>query len=196
MPKMTTMLVCTKKVDASIKTILRDFETMIDSVIEDKFDIRKDIKILASYMDMNECDSCIYFECTKRIKRLWITDAAFTLRFDIIQYLSIFDLSLPVNFHKYAGQILFFSKEFDENENLKFIKNVFKKAFKSIENVPAERIMGFFVYDDIICIRNYLIEGAKEIGPRLSISLDKAFTGCFQGPKIGETAQNNEIEQN
>lgn len=193
---MPTMLVSTKKTDPSIKTILRDFEYMIDSVVEDKFDIRKDAGVLATYMDINECDNCIYFEYTSRNQRLWVTDSDVTLKFKIVQYMSIYDLSFPVNYHKYAGHVLIFSKEFDDDENLGSIQKIFKKAFRPKEDAPVERVIGFFVYDDMICIRNYLINGVEEIGPRINIVIEKAFQGCFKGPKISMGSVSNGDSEN
>lgn len=181
---MATMLVTTKGADFSTKATVRDLSHMIDSVVEDKFDAKKDVGILTTYMDINDCSSCVYFECTKRTQRLWIASPETTLRFNVLSHSSIYDLSFPVNYHKNSGHVMLFSKDFDEDEHLGAVKGMLEEAFKPRENAPIERAIGFFFLENRICIRSYLVDGVLEIGPRIDIELDRIFEGCFRGPRV------------
>lgn len=176
---MVTMLIGTHKSSASFKTTIRDFSLMLNSVVEDNFDIRKNVKILAEYMDINECDACLFLEQTKRTQKLWLTDSKVTFKFNILNLQSIYDLSFPVNYHKKLGHILVFSDEFDSIESLKGLKECFSKVFEPIVGAPFERIIGFFFENDKIHIRNYLINDITEIGPRIDLELERTFEGCF-----------------
>lgn len=181
---MATMLVTTKSTDFSTRTTVRDLGYMVDSITEDKFDAKKDVSILSTYMDINDCNSCMYFECTKRTRRLWVANAGTTLRFDVLSHSSIYDLSFPVNFHKNSGHVMLFSRDFDEDKNLAAVKRMFEEAFRSRENAPVERVISFFFVGNRICIRNYLVGSVLEIGPRIDIELDRIFEGCFGGPRV------------
>lgn len=183
---MPTMLITTKGADPSTKTTIRDLNYMVDSVVETNFDIRKEISLLITYMDINDCESTTFFEISKRSHRLWLATQTMTFRFNIIDHKSIYDLSLPSNYHKNSGHVLLFTEDFEEDENLKLVKQCIEKVFKCDESAPKERAMCFFYTNGIISIRNYLIKEVNEIGPRIDMVLDRIFEGCFKGKKIYE----------
>lgn len=183
---MPAMIITTKGADPSTKTTVRDLNYMIDSVLETNFDSRKEVSLLIKYMDVNECENAIFFEISKRARRLWIATPAITIRLEILDLISIFDLSTTTNYHKNAGHVLLFTKDFEEDENLKIVKNALETAFKSKEDIQKERAMCFFYVDGIISVRNYLLKEVAEIGPRIELQLDRIFDGCFKGKKIYE----------
>lgn len=180
---MATMLVTTKSTDSATRVTVRDLSYMTDSVVENMFDSKKDTNILPTYMDINDCTSCVYFECTKRTQRLWVADSNTTLRFSVLSNISTYGLSSPVNYHKNSGHVLLFSKDFDEDKNLATVKRMFEEAFRCRAGTSIERAIGFFFLDGRICIRNYLVDGVAEIGPRIDVVLDRVFEGCFGGPR-------------
>lgn len=181
---MSTMFISSKGADSSTTTTIRDLEYIINAIKEDNFDMKKNLTILEKYMEINECENCLYFEVTKRIKRLWITNGEYSFRFIIWDLKSIFDLSFPVNYHKNGGHILLFDNSFDELDHLKQLKNIISTIFKSKNSVQIERVLVFYYYDEMISLRNYLIKDVTEIGPRLDLKLDRIFKGCFKGERI------------
>ena len=49
---MVTMIITTKGADISLKNIMKDLNNMVDSTLEDKFDVRKEVSPLITYMDV------------------------------------------------------------------------------------------------------------------------------------------------
>lgn len=186
------MIITTKGADLSIKNIMKDLNYMIDSTIEDKFDTRKETSLLITYMDMNECDNALYFEQSKRNLRLWIATSNLTIRFTVLNYASVYDLSSVYNYHKNSGHVLVFSQDFDEDENLKTFKNIAESAFKCNDKSSIERAICFFYIRGKICIRVYLVKDCNEIGPRLDLELDRIFEGCFKGKKLYSKEKSND----
>lgn len=193
---MPTMLISTKNPTPTTKTSIRDLLYMIDGIKEDHFDMKKGLTILEKYMDINECDQCVFFEDTKRMQRIWMANKELSFRFNVINHESIFDLSFPVNYHKFSGHILMFSDDFSSDENLKQVKEVLQVVFKSKEESNIERIISFIYKDGKIHCRNYLIKDLQEIGPRIDIQLDRIFKGCFKGIRLyGSNSKDIEIDQ-
>lgn len=181
---MVSMIITTKGADPSIKNIMKDFSYMVDSIIEDKFDVRKEVSLLVTYMDINDCDSTIYLEQSKRCSKLWVANSDVTYRFSILNYASVYDMSTVNNYHKNSGHVLIFSADFDEDENLKSFKKTAETAFKCKENASIEKAISFFYIKGRICIRVYLVKDGSEIGPRLDLELDRIFEGCFKGKRL------------
>ena len=178
------MLITTRGADPTTKSSLKDLNTMIDSVLEDNFDVRKEVSLLIKYMEVNDCENTIFFEKSKRAEKLWVATPSMTLRFDVVAHQSIFDLSTITNYHKNAGHVVIFTKDFNEDKKLKIVKTALEAAFKCKEETPKERALCFFYLNGIISIRNYLIKGVAEIGPRIDLKLDRVFEGCFKGKRI------------
>ncbi len=190
------MIITTKGADISLKNIMKDLNNMVDSTLEDKFDVRKEVSPLVTNMDVNDCENTLYFEQTKRQQRLWITDSNFTLRLKVLNYASVYDLSSVYNYHKNSGHILAFSEDFDKDLNLKIFKTTAESTFKCKENASVERAICFFYIQGIICMRVYLIKDCSEIGPRIDIELDRIFEGCFKGKRIfTKTEEADQISQ-
>ncbi|ELA42551.1 uncharacterized protein VICG_00303 [Vittaforma corneae ATCC 50505] len=186
---MSTMLVATKGADPATKSTIKDLSNMIDSVVENNFDVRKEVSLLVKYMDVNDCKNTVFFEISKRARRLWIATPSVTLKFGILSHQSVFDLSTINNYHKNAGHVILFTKDFEENEKLKIAKTALETAFKCKEDVQKERALCFFYLNGVVSIRNYLIKGVSEIGPRIDLELDRIFEGCFKGKRIDESSQ-------
>lgn len=181
---MATMLVTTKGADPTTKSTIKDFSSMVDSVVEDNFDVRKEVSLLVKYMEVNDCENTVFFEISKRARKLWIATPAITLKFNILSHQSIFDLAVVSNYHKDAGHEILFTKDFEEDEKLKVAKAALETAFKCKEDAPKERALCFFYLNGVVSIRNYLIKDVAEIGPRIDLELDRIFEGCFKGRRI------------
>jgi len=184
---MPTMIVTTRGADPTTKAIMGDIGKMVHGTVEDTFDVRKEVSLLVTYMDVNDCENAIYFEVSKRQKRLWVATATMTLRFEVLGQQSVFELSTVANYHKGAGHVLLFSKDFDESEQLQAVKAVLERAFGGSESEGVERAMCFFYVDGVVAVRNYLIKGTSEIGPRMDLKLERIFDGCFKGKRLNET---------
>lgn len=183
------MLIRSKGAKETTKGVMKDLSKMIKTVEETQFDLKEKFGLLATYMDINECDTAIFFETTKRVERLWLSSLKRSIRFTILSIDSIYDMCTEVNYHKHAGHLLFFTEDFDESPELSMAKEMFEKIFEVDKELPIERVLCFYRAGDSIFIRNYLAEGVREIGPRLQLQLDKVLDGCFSGPVIYTSAK-------
>lgn len=178
---MTVLTIASKGASDTIKTILKDLSKIINTVEESQFDLKKRCHILEKYMDINDCDTAIFFEITKRIQKLHIATASSTVRFVINSISSSFDMNNLNNYHIKGGHVLCFSSDFEDSENLKISKVVLEKAFGQNDNPSKERAICFFYTDGKIYVRNYLLDGMKEVGPRMELEIDSIIDGCFRG---------------
>lgn len=181
---MPTMLITTKGADPTTKNTIKDLSQFIDARVETNFDIRKEVSLLATYMEINDCESTVFFEISKRKNRLWIATPLITFRFNIVAHQSVFDLSTINNYHKNAGHVLLFTKDFDEDEKLKVVKEAMETAFSCKKDVQKERALCLFYLNGVISLRNYLIKDTAEIGPRIDLELERIFDGCFKGKRL------------
>lgn len=181
---MAAMILATKCASESVKMLMKDISNMTKTCTETCFDIKKNITVLGSYMDINECDCTIFFESTKRAERLWLATEKLSLRFTLHSLQSIYELSSEVNYHKNAGHVLCFTKDFEEDEALRQVKSMFEKTFVPAAGAAVERALCFYHADGIIYMRNYIIDGMAEVGPRMEMELDKILEGCFKGATL------------
>lgn len=189
---MVSMIVSTKGSTETIKSIIRELSHMTPTVLETNFDIKKNISILSNYMDSNECSTSIFFECTKRVEKLWLVTEKVSIRFSIMNASSIYDLSTDVNYHKNSGHVLIFFEDFESNDNLKLTKNIIETVMAPVKDASIERALCFYYIDDKIVMRNYIIDGMHEVGPRLELELDKILDGCFKGNTLYNKNTNKE----
>lgn len=178
---MTVMVVTSKQASETVKNTMKDFSKIIETFEETSFDLKKKCHILEKYMDINDCDKAIYFEITKRIQKVYFATNNISIRFIVHSIESIFDLSTINNYHKYGGHVMCFSHDFEEDENLKIAKNIFEQIFEQKNSIQKERALCFYYTDGKIFLRNYLIEGMQEIGPRMDLEIDTIINGCFKG---------------
>lgn len=187
---MASMIICSKGASPSVKSLMRDLSFMIPNVNESKYDIKKQINVLGSLMEMNECRNALFFECTKRVERLWVVNKNCSMRFKINNLESIYDLSTLTNYHKNGGHVLLFTDDFDDKNSIK-IKNLFQEAFAPYENASIERCLCFYQANGQVYIRNYFIESGEEIGPRINMELDLILDGCFKGKTLYRKTEEN-----
>lgn len=178
---MTVMVVNSKGAPETTKAVMKDLSKMIDAVIEPNFDLKKKCFTLEKYMDVNDCDTTIFFEMTKRSQKMYIATATLTARFLIHSIESVYDMSTLVNYHERGGHVLCFTADFDGDENLKTVKSLIETAFGQNKNESKERAMCFYHFNNRIYMRNYVIEGMEEVGPRLEFELECIIQGCFRG---------------
>jgi rRNA maturation protein Rpf1 len=181
---MASLILTTRGASETTKGTIKDISNIIETVQETAFDAKKNISTLLPYMDCNDCSTAIYFETSKRCQRLWIASEKTTIRFSLGAVESVYDISNTNNYHKHAGHSLYFSSDFDQDENLKLTKELLTTIFEVKSDKPCERILSFFIMDKVIYMRNYLIDGLAEVGPRLEMSVDKIIDGCFKGKTI------------
>lgn len=190
---MSSMLIANRGVSDRIKGVKKDISRMMKVVEESQFDLKERLTLLSSYMDVNECDTTIFFEGTKRMERLWIASEKRSIRFTILDAVSTYELCSPVNYHKHAGHVLLFSEDFAMNEQLSEVKKMLTAVFAVDDSLPVERALCFYYVDGRICIRNYVCDGVQEVGPRLDLELDKILDGCFKG-EVLYNRRNNKLD--
>ncbi|ELA48231.1 hypothetical protein VCUG_00272 [Vavraia culicis subsp. floridensis] len=201
---MPTLFLLSKNTSATHKYVLKDLFKFVPSAVkESKCDSRKEIKEL---MSMHECDSLVYFECTKRRNTIWLVKSGGpSVECDIDVMFSIDRLKFLVNSYLNVGHVLLFQPEFENDSGLKILKNVLTTIFKR-EDEFAERAMSFSYEDGKVFFRNYKLDDEmQEIGPRMVFTIRKVFDGEFNGNtlyenmdllKEEEEAKNSSIEKN
>lgn len=180
---MTTMLICSRGVNAVTNNMLKDLERLLPSVRESKHDQKDALHDITELMDMNECTSAIYFETTKRTAYVWVTAAGGpSVRFLVYNIFTMRDLAFPVNCEKSAGHRLVFDASFAGDSSLTLVKDLFAATFG--ESEVFDRVLCFFYLDGKIWMRIYVIDavsGLLEMGPRIVLEIDKILEGPFSG---------------
>jgi ribosome biogenesis protein BRX1 len=178
---MTTMILCTRGASVKIRHMMKDMARLMPVVEEGKYDMRKQRREILNVMNINECDAAMYFESTKRQEALWLAKKdGRSVVFELFNIFTMYECNFPVNFFRGCGHVLMFSKEFDELEHLRHIKELIEYVLQSSET--KDRALCFFYLDGMIWVRNYRIgEQLEEIGPRMVMRVKRVFGDCFGG---------------
>ncbi|KAM0688686.1 hypothetical protein COBT_000040 [Conglomerata obtusa] len=189
------MLILSRGCSAQSKNILKDLNKLVPSTLEHKHDQKNSFTTLVELMEMNECNSTIYIETTKRVQYAWIAhENGPSVRFKSYNQFTMQELSFPVNCSKLAGHRLFFDTQFGSGE-LNVVKNLFTAVFG--ESEVFDRVLAFFYVDGKVWMRVYAIEdGLKEIGPRIVLEIDKILEGCFKGKILYKKGEKEAVELN
>lgn len=181
---MKTMLICSRGCSSTTRNIVKDLNRLLITHKENKYDQKNNFFDLKELMDINDCESTIYFESTKRAASVWIAnEKGPSIKFSVYNLFTIKDLSIVTNCQKNAGHKLIFDLNFDTDENLKMVKTLFSKTF--IESEVFDRVLAFYYYDNKIWMRVYAIaNGVEEIGPRIVMEIDKILGGFFNGELV------------
>lgn len=169
------LLVFTKNTFKEIKMCALNISNMIECTIEKNFDSRKNLKLLKTYMETSDCKYCIFFDVTKKTQKLWLANETQSYKFNILNYKSIYSLSTIENFHKGSGYIIMFSEGFNEG-----IKQILSEIFNSTA-IKKERAIVFYEIESKIYMTHFNLETKNEIGPRITLELEKIFDSCFSG---------------
>ena len=169
------LLVLTKNTFKEIRMCALNISNMIECIVEKNFDSRKNLKLLKTYMETSDCKYCIFFEITKKTQKLWLTDQIQSYKFNITNCQSIYSLSTIENFHKRSGYITMFSEGFNAA-----IKQILSEIFNSTVT-KKERAIVFYEIGSKIYMAHFNLETKNEIGPRLTLELEKIFDNCFSG---------------
>ncbi|KAM0672276.1 ribosome biogenesis protein BRX1 [Ordospora colligata] len=178
---MTSMILSTRAASAKIRYLMKDISKLVKVEEEHKWDMGNDYHELRELARMNECDSVMFFQSTKRMDGLWIGILDGTsIFFKMHNVSTVRECNFPVNVFVDCGYVLMFSKEFEEIEHLKYVKDVVEHVFKS--NETKDKALCFFYLDGMIWVRCYKIgEDMEEIGPRVVLEVVKVFEKCFSG---------------
>ncbi|AFM97646.1 60S ribosomal subunit biogenesis RNA-binding protein [Encephalitozoon hellem ATCC 50504] len=187
---MTSVILSTRGASVKIRHLMRDISKLVKVEEEQKWDMGKDYKELRSLMELNECDSMLFFRSTKRSDDLWIgIHNGMSAVFRIYSLFTVKDCNFPVNSFKDCGYVLMFSKEFEEIEHLGHVKSVIEHVFRS--NETKDKALCFFYLDGVIWVRCYKIgKKLEEIGPRLVLEVLKVFEKCFEGNILYKAEEN------
>ncbi|TBT97110.1 Brix domain-containing protein [Hamiltosporidium magnivora] len=181
---MTVMTLISRGSSASTKHLMLDISKLTVSRRETKFDSKDELKELQELMDMNECDSVLYFHTTKRTLTTWMSYInGPSIKLTTFDYQTMLQLSFCTNFLKQGGHVLLFTQEFDEKEELKIFKEISQKVF--VSKTEIDRVISFFYYNNMIWMRNYVVgDEIQEIGPRIVFQVEKVLKKCFSGEVI------------
>ncbi|ORD98487.1 BRX1 [Hepatospora eriocheir] len=178
---MTFLLTTTKSSDKRTNFLINDLNKIFDCKVEFKVSDRKSLSDVYDYMYLNDCNTAIFFEITKKTNYIWFISGKNAIKCNLETFTTIFELATLFNGHKEAGYEIYFGKDFDECSFLKDLKNVLKDVFLSKKKLSLtgekkynkERIISFLTNDDIIYFRHYLVDNVSEIGPRIEFSIEK-----------------------
>ncbi|CXH90042.1 ribosome biogenesis protein BRX1 homolog, putative [Plasmodium berghei] len=170
------------------------------------------------------CNNLIFFDIKRNRYCLWICKniTGPSLYFEILDYIPLHSLSFPGNCLLYSRPLLIFSKQFDELEHLKLIKEIFIHVFGTPKYHPLSKpfydhCYNFYYIKDLIYFRHYQIlpttladsnninkQKLVEIGPQFTLHIIKIFDQFFKGNVIYEnlkyknceTSKQKKIKQN
>lgn len=178
---MTSVILSTRGATAKIRHLMKDISKLVKVEEEQKWDMGKDYGELKNLIEINECDSMLFFRSTRRSDDLWVGVLnGMSVLFRMHNVFTVKDCNFPVNSFRDCGYVLMFSKEFDEIEHLRCAKNVIDHVFQS--NEIKDKALCFFYLDGFIWVRCYKIgKKLEEIGPRFVLEVLKVFEKCFEG---------------
>lgn len=185
---MKALALVSKNTASAIKKICDDIVKIVDCTKESKFD--SNIHELKELMEMNECMGTLYFESTRRGNYLWAIHAegpAVKLCVVDITHMRFF----AGNGFRECGAVLLFTQDFDTGHLLSF-KTVMEKVCASEK--PKDRALCFYFHDDLVWMRWYNLETMGEIGPRLTLKVEKVLDGCLCG-KVSYDARPKKEEE-
>ena len=177
---MKTVALISKNSGASIKSVCDDISRLMDCVKESRFDSKSRLHELRDLMDMNECNSVLYFETTKRKRSLWITHVdgpSVKLTVLGLKHMRF----LEGNALKECGPMLLFTGEFESGHLLHF-KTLMEKI--CLHEKVSDRSICFYYHGGLIWMRCYNIKTAEEIGPRLTLRIEKVLEKCLYGETV------------
>lgn len=160
---------------------MKDIGKLVAVEEEQKWDMGKEYDELRSLMELNECDSMLFFRSTKRSDDLWMgLRDGMSVLFRLHNISTMKDCNFGVNAFKECGYVVMFSKEFDEVEHLQHVKGVIEQIFVSGET--KDKALCFFHVDGVVWVRCYRIgEKLEELGPRFVLEVLGVFEKCFRG---------------
>lgn len=196
---MTTLILSTRSASVKIRYLMKDLSRLIKCEEEQKWDLGKDYKELRNVVAINECDSVLFFQSTKKSDDLWMGMLnGISVLFRVYNVSTIRDCNFPVNAFKDCGYVVMFSGEFDEMEHLRHVKSVVEQIF--VSNEVKDKALCFFYLDGMIWVRSYRIgDKLEEMGPRMVLEVLGVFGRCFGGDvlyKLGkESASGEDLEK-
>ncbi|ADM10886.1 BRX1 RNA-binding protein [Encephalitozoon intestinalis ATCC 50506] len=178
---MTSVILSTRGASAKIRHLMKDISKLVKAEEEQKWDMGNDYKELRKLIEVNECNSMLFFRSTKRSDCLWAGILnGMSVVFRIHNVFTVKDCNFSANSFKDCGYVLMFSKEFENIEHLRHAKEVIEYIFES--NETKDKALCFFYLDGVIWVRCYKIgKELEEIGPRLVLEVLKVFEKCFEG---------------
>ncbi|CRH03152.1 ribosome biogenesis protein BRX1 homolog, putative [Plasmodium relictum] len=177
--------------------------------IENKWDKKLNKSELNEISYSRNCNNIIFFDVKKRRYCLWICKniTGPSLYFEILDYIPLHSLIFSGNCLLYSRPLLIFSKQFDELEHLKLIKEIFIHVFGIPNYHPLSKpfydhCYNFFYINNLIYFRHYQIlpitladsnninkQKLVEIGPKFTLHIIKIFEECFKGRILYENTK-------
>lgn len=191
---MPTLFLLSNNNSPTHKYVLKDMLKLVpNSVKESKSNSRSEIIEL---MSMHECETLVYFECFKKKSVMWLMDSKkYSVEAHIDIMFSIDRLKFLVNTYLNTGHLVLFSKNFDEKEELKILKNILIKIFKRDDEF-TERAILFSYEDGKVFFRNYKLDDEfHEIGPRIVFTIKRIIAGEFTGEIVYENSSMKSNEE-
>lgn len=184
---MKTLALFSRRTNSAIQSICKDMVQLMDWIKESKLDSKSRIHEIRELMEMNDCTGAFYCENSRKGPCVWIahTDGpSIKLRVADMRQMRFF----PGNVFKECGALLLFAQGFSSGPLLQF-KEVVQKLYSTEK--PKDRVLCFYRHKGLIWMRCYRLETMEEVGPRLTLRIEKTLEGCFCGKS---TPEHNNLE--
>ena len=204
------LVISSRGVNARHRHLLDDVRRLIPHHKRDnKIDSKDNLRVINEIADIMGCNWTVYLESRKHTDLyMWLSKMPNgpSVKFNVQNVHTMEELRMTGNCMLGSRPLLDFDANFDSSQPWKLIKQLLINIFGTPRGHPkskpfVDRVMGFFVVDGKIWVRNYQIlptHGEKtsankgslvEIGPRFVLTPIKVFSDSFQGSCL---YQNNE----
>ncbi|KAL0266119.1 UNVERIFIED_CONTAM: hypothetical protein PYX00_011835 [Menopon gallinae] len=166
-----------RRANSAIQSICKDMVLLMDWKKESKLDSRSRIHEIRELMEINDCTGAFYCENSRKGACVWIahTDGpSIKLRVVAMKQMRFF----PGNVFKECGALLLFAKGFSSGPHLRF-KELVQKLYST--DKPKDRMLCFYIHGGLVWMRCYHLKTMEEVGPRLTLRIEKTLEGCFCG---------------
>lgn len=172
---MKTLALFSKKSKSAIQSICKDMVQLMDWTKESKLDSRSRIYEIKELMEMNDCDGAFYCENSRSGPCVWIAhEEGPSIKMSVVNMRQM--RFFAGNVFKECGALLLFTPNFNSGPFLQF-KEVAQKLYTTEK--PKDRAICFYRRGSLIWMRCYHLETMEEVGPRLTLKIEKILEGCF-----------------
>lgn len=187
-PPMKTLALVSRKTKSAIQSICKDMVQLMDWTKESKLDSKARIYEIKELMEMNDCTGAFYCENSRNGPCVWVAHEegpSIKMRVVSMRQMRFF----PGNVFKECGAHLLFTPNFNSGPFLQF-KEVVQKLYSTEK--PKDRVVCFYKHNDLVWMRCYRLETMEEVGPRLTLRIEKILDGCFCGKGMQEASNGEE----
>lgn len=202
--KKKVLVVCSRGITTSNREVVEDLLKMMPHGRKDpKFDKRESLTNLNEVAELAGCKLALYFEARKmQDLYMWTADVerGVSAKFLVEQIKPMGDTRFTGNALLGSRPMLSFDASFGDRPHLQLVRHLFERVFAIPKGHPSSKpfhdhVLSFTVLQGKIVIRHYQVvpplHDAKkeedtlvEIGPRLTLTPIKIFSGSFGGETL------------